>query len=98
MRRSGQFGHRVAVEGRAVDNIKVGNLRIEHGKAVVVFGRDHEVAHAGSLCLADPFIGIEFYGVEAVRNFEVFGTGDLFLAHQVFGVAIHFFAFPFTAR
>ena len=90
----GQFLHRIAMEGSRFDDVKVGEFGAVHAKAVMVFGGDDDVFHAGAFGDADPFAGIEVGGIELGGEFFVFGRRYFGLQLDPFGVV--FLAFPFA--
>jgi hypothetical protein len=70
----GEFLDHVPLEGR-VHDVVVGLFGVPEAEAVVVFGGEHHVFHAGGLGDGDPFIGVELGGVEAFVEVVVFLDG-----------------------
>ena len=60
----GEFFEGIALEGRGVDDVEGIGLGVEHGEAVVVFGGDDDVLHAGGLGERDDVVGVEAGGIE----------------------------------
>ena len=73
----GQLLHRVFAVVGLLDDVVVGRLRVPHGEAVVVLGRDHQVGHARVVDRLADGCGIEVGG-------EVFGLGQVVVGGNVF--------------
>ena len=94
-----QLYHRIAGKRRGLDDGGVAHLRVEHGEAVVVFGGDDKVAHAGLLREADPGIGVEVDGVKGAGDLTViYRDWDLGHSLDMFAVAAVGFALPGAAE
>src|SRR5262249_13095673 len=89
----GEFGDGVAVEGRRIINVVGRDVGMEHREAVVVFGGDDPVLHAGVLGGFDEFVGVEFHRVELFRVFGVFGDGDFGVVHDPFADVLDLLSF-----
>ena len=83
----GQHRQDVLLVRRAVDDVVVGHLRVEHGEAVVVLRGDRDVLDAGPLDHRDPLGGVELRRVEPRRELLVLGDGDLLVVHHPFALA-----------
>ena len=81
----GQLLERVALEGGGLD-APIGLVGPEHAEAVVVFGGDDDVFHAGILGQAHPFLGVELHRVELAGELLVLGDGHLGFLEEPFAV------------
>jgi len=86
------------VEGGCIHNVIRAHLGAEHGKAIVVLGRDHDVLHAGILGDADPFIGIELHRIKLLGELLIFADGDFGVVHHPFANALNRLALPLAGR
>ena len=55
----GQLLEHVALVGRALDDVPIAHLRVEHGEAIVVLAGDGDVFHARGLGQRHPLGGVE---------------------------------------
>lgn len=71
-----------------------------HREAIVVLGRDDQVAHACCLRQTDPRFGVELLRIELPRHLAVFGGGNLEELHDPLGVAadLDALALPFPGQ
>ncbi len=69
-----------------------------HGEAVVMLAGDHDVLHPGILRHLDPFVRVEFDGIELAGEFLVFGHRDLGAVHDPLADAGDGFAVPLARR
>ena len=60
----GEVCHNIFAIRRGIDDVVVTARRVIHGKAVVVFCRDHEVFHTRIPREFGNRIGVEFYRIE----------------------------------
>ena len=77
-----QLSYGVAIERCVVHDVVIADPRIIHGEAVMMFGRDDDVFHAGLLGQCHPLLGIEIGRVECGRDCPVFLHRDLELLHD----------------
>ena len=89
-----QCCHHVLPVGRGINNV-VRMRRLEHGKAVVVLGGDHQVLHAGFLGNRHPLLGVELHRGELLSQLLVLGDWDLGVAHDPLAQAGDAFPLPF---
>ena len=59
----GEFLEGIALEGGPIDDVVGADFRVIHGEAVVMFGGDDEVFHAGGFGEIDPGFGVEVDGL-----------------------------------
>jgi hypothetical protein len=78
----GEFAEWVAFEGSRGDDVEGIDLGVEHGEAVVVFGGDDDVLHAGGFGQGDDVVRAEASGVEVFREGFVVGDGDGEVVHD----------------
>lgn len=71
----GQLLYDVAFEGRVGDFVFC-QLAVEHREAIVMFRGEDQIFHAGVFCDSDPFVGVEFDGIEPLVEIVVFFGGD----------------------
>ena len=83
----GQLLHRVASEGRRLDDVVVRGLRVPHGEAVVVLRRDHHVLHARVLGGLAHVGGVPLVGRHRRGLRLVVAVGDLLPGFDLLGVA-----------
>ncbi len=72
----------VLAVGRGVDDVPVGDFRIEQREPIVVFAGDDDVLHAGLPREAHPRLGVVLDGVELPREGAVLGDGDASAQHD----------------
>jgi hypothetical protein len=88
----GQHLEDVLLVGRAVHDVVVGDLGVEHREAVVMLAGDGDVLHARGLGHGHPFRGVELRGVEQAGQLLVIGHADAALMHHPLAVgerAVH---------
>ena len=78
----GEFFEGVAFEGSGGDDVEGVDLGVEHGEAVVVFGGDDDVLHAGGFCEGDDVVRGEAGGIELGGEGFVVGDGDGEVVHD----------------
>jgi len=63
---------RIRAEGTCrIGNPVIGLLRVEHAKAVVMFGGKHDISHPGISCCLRPFYGIELCRIKCLLEIFV---------------------------
>ena len=82
----GQLLHRVLAVVGLLDDVVVGRLRVPHGEAVVVLGRDHQVGHARVVDRLADGRGIEVGG-QVLGLGQVVVGGDVLPGLDLLGVA-----------
>ena len=82
----GQLLHRVLAVVGLLDDVVVGRLRVPHGEAVVVLGRDHQVGHARVVDRLADGRGVEVGG-EVLGLGQVVVGGDVLPGLDLLGVA-----------
>ena len=82
----GEHFERIFFVGRALDDVPVREFGVEHGEAVVVAGSDGDVLHAGGFGESDPGFGVEFFGIEKVREALVVVELELAVVEDPFAV------------
>ena len=90
----GEFFERVALEGGGGDDVEGVDLGVEHGEAVVVFGGDDDVLHAGGFGEGDDVVRAEAGGVELGGEGFVVGDGDGGVVHDPLADAGDLLAVP----
>jgi len=93
-----QLPERVAAEGRGVHDVVRADRGLEHGEAVVVLGRDHDVPHARGLGQPDPLESIEPRGVETPGDLLIFRHRDFGALHHPLGDAEVPLPLPFPRK
>ena len=78
----GELFEGVAVEGRGCDDVEGVDFGVEHGEAVVMFGGDDDVLHAGGFGEGDDVVCVEAGGVELFGEGLVVGDGDGEVVHD----------------
>jgi len=88
----GEVLERVVGVGCGLDDIPIAGFGIEHGKAVVMLGRDDDIFYAGGLGEFDPLDGIEIRRIEFLSIRLIFGHWYLAVIHDPFTNAVNPFA------
>ena len=96
----GKFFEGIALEGGPIDDVVFADLGVIHGEAVMMFGGDDHIFHAGGLGEGDPGFGVEMHGIELMGAFAIFGDGNVEALHDPFGFGVrgNLLALPFTGR
>ena len=73
---------------RSVDDIPIGNGRVEQGEAVVMLAGDDDILHAGRLGEPHPGLRIVLGGIELLGILTIVGHGDLLMQHDPLADAV----------
>ena len=92
-----EFLHDVAAKRSLVDNVVFVVPGTKHGKAVVMFGGDDDVFHAGSFSSPDKLFSVEFDRVELLGVLFVLGDRNFAAAHHPLGAVGELLAFVESA-
>ena len=82
------------MERRGVVDVVRAGLRVEHGEAVVMLRRDHDVLHARILGHLHPCVGVELHRIELRGQLLVVGHRNLAAVHDPLADAADLFAVP----
>ena len=85
----GKFFEHVALEGSRVHDVVVAHRTLEHRKAVMVARGDGDVAGAGILDGAHPFVGVKTRRIESRRQLSVLVAVDALVVHHPLAVGKH---------
>ena len=79
-------------------DVPAADLGIKHGKAIVVFRRDHDVFHPGILGKLHPGIGVEFHRIPLLRQLLILGHRNMGAIHDPLSQSGNLPALPFSGR